>query len=206
MLGELLKEHVSVEELKLLEKLHTRVKSELRNSERQCKAHGLDHMERVLKNAVMLAERFDNTDYSVLGAACLLHDIDHPVEGKEEHVDLSVRKAEKIMRELNFPDGKLRKILDVISKHSSEKIEGIDTIEARILFDADKLDGVGAVGIARVFLYCGQKKMDIKKAIEWYRRKIDIAMKNMQTEEGKKIAERRLRYVHKFLERLEKEM
>ena len=73
------------------------------------------------------------------------------------------------------------------------------SLEAKILFDADKLDGLGASGIARVFALFGQRGLDPEKAIEWYEKKIEIALKNLQTKEAKKIARKRLAFVKKFL-------
>jgi len=81
-------------------------------------------------------------------------------------------------------------VLEVISQHSSENKTKPSTIEAKILYDADKIDGLGAIGIARVFAFCGQNGMPPKKAIERYKKKINLAIPQMQTEIGKKLAEK----------------
>jgi uncharacterized protein len=142
MLPEQALKHISLWEKELLEKLHARAKRELENSSRQCVAHRFDHAERVMMNALILVEDFEDVDYFVLLASCLLHDIDHPKDDKSNHVQLSIKKAQEIIHELEFPEEKIEKILDLISKHSTEDIRDIDTIEAKILFDAISWTGL----------------------------------------------------------------
>ncbi len=73
------------------------------------------------------------------------------------------------------------------------------------MFDADKLDGLGASGIARVFALFGQRGLEPEKAIEWYEKKIEIAVKNLQTKEGKRMARKKLKYVKEFLKMFKNE-
>ncbi len=198
---------LSNKEVELLEKLDEFVKQELETKEEQSVAHRYDHLRRVLRNALMLAQQEGmEVDYFVLCAACLLHDIDSPYERKNEHVELSARRAREIMEELKFPQDKMERVVRVIEQHSTEKPAEIVDLEAKLLFDADKLDGVGAVGVARVFLYCGQKGMSIEEAAEWYRKKMEIAAGMIQTGTGRKLMEKRAKLTLEFLEMLEKEM
>jgi uncharacterized protein len=160
----------------------------------QSLAHQDDHFQRVKDIALKIAENYQ-VDQEVLGRAALLHDIDQPPEKKHEHVELSLKKADEILK--NNP--KKEKILQVIREHSTEKITGNSSIESKILFDADKLDGLGPIGIARVFLYCGECGMTLKQAVKWYKKKIKIAMQNLQTPEGIKIAKEKLKFTNEFL-------
>jgi uncharacterized protein len=98
--------------------------------------------------------------------------------------------------------------LDLIREHSTEHISTVrpSTIEAKILFDADKLDGLGAFGILRVFMLSRQVGRSLPDAIRWYRKKIAIATPNMQTPEGRAMMENRLPLVESFLSDLESEL
>jgi uncharacterized protein len=93
----------------------------------------------------------------------------------------------------------------VIAEHSSEHVRTIQpsTREAKILFDADKLDGLSAIGIARVFSLFGQMGQAPFEAIEWYKRKIDVSLEHIQTEEGRRLCNARLPYVQQFLSQME---
>ncbi len=188
--------------------LEERVRETLSKAEKQSAAHKLDHLLRVTKNALEIAKREAiDVDYFVLISACLLHDVDSPYDRKKEHVELSARKAEKIMNELKFPKEKVEEILKVIRQHSTETPVEITENEARILFDADKLEGVGAIGIARVFMSAGQRGMSIEKTIEWYKKKMEIAENMLQTETGKKMIKmikEKMKMVLNFLDRLER--
>ncbi len=176
-------------------------------SKSQCVAHRLDHLQRVLKYAEMIARHYPEVDMEVLTLATLLHDIDHPRVNKRGHVGLSVKKAESILIEIGYPESKAQRVTKVISEHSTENIDDIkpSSIEAMILFDADKLDGVGASGIARVFSLFGQLGKTPLEAISWHRVKIDKAISNMCTDMGRKIFLERLEYVEEFLGKLEQE-
>ena len=183
-----------------------KVKQRLENSSSQSLAHRWDHIHRVYKRAVKIAEIVDEkVDMEILKIAALLHDIDQPYNEKENHVKKSLSKAKKILKEIGCPEEKIKKVLKIISEHSSEDEKVPTSIEAKILFDADKLDGIEAIGIARVFIFCGQNGLTIKEAIDWYKNKIEKAIPKMQTEIGKKIAKRKLEYVYSFFKKFKEE-
>ena len=173
----------------------------------QSVAHRFDHIERVMRNALMIAATFERVDYEILELAVLLHDVDQPVGRKAEHVALSLRVAETILRQADCPSDRVNNVLTVIAEHSTEHVRTIkpSTDEARILFDADKLDGLSAMGIARVFSLFGQMGLPPLEAIPWYRRKIEIASEHIQTDEGRRLFLLRLPYVQQFLSEMESE-
>jgi uncharacterized protein len=173
----------------------------------QSVAHRFDHIERVMHNALAIAATIDGVDHEILELAVLLHDVDQPAGKKAEHVDLSLRAAEVILRQAACPDNRTNIVLNVIAEHSTENVRTIQpsTREAKILFDADKLDGLSAVGIARVFSLFGQMDLAPFEAIEWYKRKIDIALEYLQTAEGRRLCHSRLAYVQQFLSQMESE-
>lgn len=173
----------------------------------QSVAHRMDHIERVLLNACSIARSYPEADVEILKIAALLHDVDQPFYNKKEHVKLSGKTAEKILKQVAYPVDKAKRVLVAISQHSTEQINKKEpvSIEAKILFDADKIDGLGASGIARVFSLFGQKGKEPLDAVSWYRKKIATALSNMQTVAGKRIFKKKLNYVEKFLNRIERE-
>jgi uncharacterized protein len=171
-------------------------------------AHRADHLERVMQNARGIAATLDGVDHELLELAVLLHDVDQPAGRKGEHVALSVKAAKEILDQVGCCKDRAALVLQIISEHSSEHIDTLKptSIEAKILFDADKLDGLGAIGISRVFSLFGQINGSIKDAIPWYRRKIDLSLTHLQTEEGKRRCLARLPFVLQFLGQLESEL
>jgi len=184
-----------------------KVKQALEKNQCQSVSHRWDHIYRVYRRAIKIANEIkgENVNMEILKISALLHDIDQPYNEKQNHVKRSLSKAEQILKEIGYPEEKIKKVLNVISEHSSEDDKEPTTIEAKILFDADKLDGIGAIGIARVFAFCGQNGLTPKEAIEWYRRKIEKALPKMQTKVGKEIVKRELKYVYSFFEKFKKE-
>jgi len=191
---------------KLTDSVRSEVVRRVSNSG-QSVAHRFDHIERVMQNALAIAATIEGVDYEILQLAVLLHDVEQPAGKKAEHVELSLRAAEEILKQAACPDEKASKVLRVIGEHSSEHVRTIQpsTDEAKILFDADKLDGLSAVGIARVFALFGQMDLPPLQAIEWYKQKIDIALQYIQTAEGRRLCNSRLPYVQQFLSQLESE-
>jgi uncharacterized protein len=177
-------------------------------TERQSDAHGMDHLIRVARNARSLLEFYPEADAEIVYLAVLLHDVDQPFNDKENHVARSLAVAERLLTEIGYPPARAVRVLDVIREHSTEHISSVkpSTIEARILFDADKLDGLGPIGILRVFALARQVGRSLPETIRWYRDKIAVAMPNMQTPEGRVLMERRLPLVQSFLSELESEL
>jgi uncharacterized protein len=173
----------------------------------QSVAHRFDHVERVMRNALKIAATIEGVDYEILELAVLLHDVDQPAGRKAEHVELSLLAAEGILRQAGCPSDRVTAVLAVIAEHSTEHVRNIkpSTDEARILFDADKIDGLAAVGIARVFSLFGQMGLPPFDAIQWYQRKIEIASEYIQTDEGRRLLLLRLPYVRQFLSEMELE-
>jgi uncharacterized protein len=191
----------------LVERVRERVYRNVNRSE-QSVAHRADHIERVMHNAISIASTMKDVDRELLELAVLLHDVNQPAGRKHEHVELSLRTAEKILIEEGCTPDRTRQVLGVIAQHSTEHIETVKPTskEARILFDADKLDGLGAVGIARVFALFGQMGRPPFEAILWYRQKIAISLEHVQTEEGRRLFESKRAYVEEFLQEMESQV
>jgi uncharacterized protein len=122
-------------------------------------AHGPDHSERVYQMALRLGREM-GADLDVLAAAALLHDIGRKQEretrGAVCHAVHGAKLAVPILRDLGYPEDTIEQIRHCIESHRYRGSQQPQTLEARILFDADKLDSIGAIGIGRAFLFAGQ--------------------------------------------------
>ena len=117
-------------------------------------AHDFDHILRVLT----LAERIgaaEGADMEIVRPAVLLHDIGRPEEQREGscHAQVGAEKARAIL--CDWPQDEVDAIAHAIAAHRYRDDEAPRTLEARVLFDADKLDSIGAVGIARAYVVGG---------------------------------------------------
>jgi uncharacterized protein len=192
----------------LIIRLTEKIKEILSQEPVQSVSHRLDHVERVYKRAIKLAATMGKNwkiDTEILEVATLLHDIDQPYNDKQNHVNRSAKVAEKLLREIGYPEDKIQKVIRVILEHSSEEDVPPSTSESKLLFCADKLDGLGAIGIARVFSLCGQKGLTPGQAILWYKAKIKKAKDMIQDEYAKELIEIELAYVNSFFDKYDQE-
>ena len=134
----------------------------LENYMRSCmkdSAHDKEHIYRVLYVALAIVYSEPSADCDVLIAACLLHDI-----GRQEqlddpklcHAQVGADKAYKFLIEHDFDGQFAAHVSDCIRTHRFRKGDPPKSIEAKILFDADKIDVSGAIGIARTLIYKGE--------------------------------------------------
>lgn len=121
-------------------------------------AHDKDHVYRVLYTALEMAQGQD-VDRDVLIAACLLHDIARKDQLENPavcHAEKGAENAEQFLLENGFPSAFAAHVRDCIYTHRFRKAMPPRSMEAKILFDADKLDVTGAIGIARTLMYRGE--------------------------------------------------
>jgi uncharacterized protein len=114
-------------------------------------SHNSDHIFRVERLAKMIAKKED-ADMEVLEAACLIFDIARELEDKgkiQDHAEEGVNIAQKVLKRINFPSDKIKNVCHAIYVHRRSKDRVPETIEAKILRDADYLDAMGAMDIAR---------------------------------------------------------
>ena len=115
-------------------------------------AHGWEHVERVYKLALHIAEQ-EGADRFIVGMAALMHDLGRASEGESttHHADLSVIEATEILAAAQVSHEKQEAILHAIYAHSFSRGRDIQprTLEARVVRDADRLDSLGAIGILR---------------------------------------------------------
>ena len=121
-------------------------------------AHDAEHVYRVLYNALEIAKAESETNYDVLIAACLLHDIGRIDQINDPtlcHAAVGSEKAYHFLLEQGMEETFAAQVKHCIRTHRFRKNMLPQTLEAKILFDADKLDVVGAIGIARTLMYRG---------------------------------------------------
>ena len=120
--------------------------------------HDWSHVERVRMLALKLGKK-EGANLQILEIAALLHDIGRKQEMKSKgnfcHAEIGVKKAEMILKKYKFNNQITENILHCILTHRYRNNNIPKTIEAKVLFDADKIDSIGAVGIARNFLFAG---------------------------------------------------
>jgi len=188
--------------------------------------HGPDHTERVHRTALYIG-RLMGARLDVLSAAALLHDIGRKYEtrkqGKICHAEKGAELAREILAKLDFAPSLIEEISHCIEAHRYRGAKVPRTLEAKILYDADKLDSIGAVGIGRAFLFAGQtgarlhndSDVDIlvckpyskeDTAYREFKFKMSKVKDRMLTPEGKRLAEERHDFMEVFFERLEREV
>lgn len=122
-------------------------------------AHDKEHIYRVLYIALDIAEYENSIDYDVLIAACLLHDIGRAEQFENPslcHAQIGGQKAYDYLISINWEEQKAKQVQECISTHRFRAENPPQSIEAKILFDADKIDATGTLGIARTIFYKGQ--------------------------------------------------
>lgn len=121
-------------------------------------AHDQEHIYRVLYNALDIAKTEENVNYDILIAACLLHDIGRKEQFENPalcHAKVGGDKAYHFLAEHGFAADYAEQVKQCIRTHRYRRDMLPQSLEAQILFDADKIDVAGAIGIARTLVYKG---------------------------------------------------
>lgn len=188
--------------------------------------HGPDHTERVHKTVLHIG-RLMGARLDVLSASALLHDIGRMYETREQgkicHAEKGAELAREILARLDFTPSFIDEVAHCVESHRYRGDKIPRTVEAEILYDADKLDSIGAVGIGRAFLFAGQTgarlhndsdDVDIlackpyskeDTAYREFKFKMSKIKDRMLTPEGRRLAEERHDFMEVFFERLERE-
>lgn len=185
--------------------------------------HDWWHIDRVRNTALFIAKE-EEADLFIVELAALLHDIaDHKFHHGDETMGSKV--ANDWLRPLNLDENSIKHVKEIITDLSFKGANvktPMQTIEGKIVQDADRLDAIGAIGIARAFAYGGHKnremynphksptmhnsfdayKNDTGSTINHFYEKLFFLKDRMNTSSGKKIAEHRhqfmVEYVHRF--------
>lgn len=183
-------------------------------------SHDFDHILRVLQNAYEIMEGMVGVDRTVVELAVYLHDVDDP-----KYADINDTSATVILKQLAVPEDLAERVLTAIESvsfsggHSKE----VDSPEGAVVRDADRLDAIGAIGIARTFAYGGTKGRKLydptesirtemsehdyrtKKtaSVTHFHEKLFLLKDLMITERGKQLAEVRHHFMKQFIQQLE---
>lgn len=199
-------------------------------------AHDLDHILRVYHLCMLLAEDQKDVNLEVLIPAALLHDIarrkeDEDVTGEIDHALAGAEMAGRILQNLGYEPSRIDAVRRCISAHRFRSGFTPETVEAKILFDADKLDVIGAVGIARSFMLAGEHGEKIYnevpldeylhdnvgpngriKDVSKHTANLEFELKlkripdRLYTEKAKEIAKKRIEYMENFFQTLSDEI
>lgn len=184
-------------------------------------AHDLGHLARVWANARNIGLDEPEIDWQVLEAAVWLHDLialPKNAPNRAEASRLSAARAVPLLRAAGFPEAKLAAVAHAIEAHSFSAGIAPETVEAKVLQDADRLEALGAVGIARMFMVAGgigramldaadpmalNRPLDDQRfALDHMETKLLRLPATMQTRMGRMIAEERAEWMMSFRTRL----
>jgi uncharacterized protein len=191
--------------------------------------HDFDHIQRVLALAERVA-REEGADLEIVRAAVLLHDAAGATPGEESgaratHHEASAEFAGQVLAGEGWPEARIAAVQHCIRAHRFRGTEAPRTLEAQILFDCDKLDVLGAIGVARTVAYAalagqpltGEPSEKFKATGEKepgephtpyheFLFKLGKVKDRMQTATARSIAEERHRYLAEYFERLGREV
>ena len=191
-------------------------------------SHDWLHVQRVLKMCMYIGE-IEGADLRVLKLASLLHDISRQEEdvshGQVCHARRGAELAEEILRKHGIDKETIRQVTHCILAHRFRNRKLAVTKEAKILFDADNLDAIGAIGIARSFAFAGENSLKMYTTEHLILKEVPTALIDyeqhtpvlefkskllrvkdaMQTSTGREIAEKRHFFMIEFLRIFEEE-
>ena len=193
--------------------------------ERASGCHDFDHTLRVLRNAELLAEELPAADLRIVRLAALLHYFARPEEmaakGKLCHAVLGAELVRPLLAEAGFEPETVDRVSQAVLTHRYRANRIPATLEAQIVYDADKLDSLGAVGIGRAFLFAGREHARLHNtreealgsaeysredtAYREYLVKLSKLPGCMLTAPGRRIAGERAGFMHEFFDRLNSE-
>jgi uncharacterized protein len=187
-------------------------------------AHDVAHVRRVVANALTLLES-EPADPRVVLPAAWLHDCVSVPKSSPDRARASVLAADQavnVLRDWSFPEVFLPAIHHAIAAHSFSAGIPADTLEARVVQDADRLDALGAIGLARCLMlggqmgrplyaeddpFCASRPPDDRVyTIDHFPAKLLTLAGRMQTEAGRAEAERRTEFLLEFLSHLRREI
>ena len=165
--------------------------------------HDAAHSLRVYRNAMMIADKERACDREIAALAALLHDADD----HKLFSTINNANARAFLEENKVSAEMTDRICEVINSvsFSQNKDRRPETIEAKVVQDADRLDAIGAIGIARTFAYGGEHGRPLEDSVQHFHDKLLLLKKLMNTETGKKLAEKRHACLEEFLKELREE-
>jgi uncharacterized protein len=184
-------------------------------------SHDRSHLLRVWRNAKAIAGQEQGCDHTVLVAAIILHDcvaVEKNAPLRSQASGLAAIRARAILAELGWDAARIDRTAHAIEAHSFSAAIPPETVEARILQDADRLDAIGAIGVARCFYVAGRmgsslydpddpsavsRTLDDRSfALDHFGAKLFKVAESFQTKAGQALAEQRTRTMRGFVQAL----
>ena len=159
--------------------------------------HDALHTLRVYKNMKLIAQSYPEADLFIMSLSALLHDADdHKLFKTENNAN-----ARSFLAKNDVPEESIEQICEIINGVSFSKNRGKtpETLEGKIVQDADRLDAIGARGIARTFAYGGKVGRSLDDSVQHFYDKLLLLMYEMNTDAAKEIAKARHEYMEGFL-------
>lgn len=173
-------------------------------------AHDWAHIERVYRNGMLIAATEQEANRTVVAAALILHDIGAKQFGKG-NAEVDEATVAELLEAAGVDEELYPQIVTAINEHSFTRGQPPSTIEAAIVQDADRLDAIGAIGIARCFAYGGAHDRplydphDKTNSIQHFYDKLLKLKDAMNTDEGRRMAEERHGFMEEFLDQFFRE-
>ena len=189
------------------EKIISEVKKFTINHSEKDDIHGYPHLKRVYNTCIQIGKKLD-ANLLILKIAALLHDIGRLKEKETSdnmnHAEISAEMALEFLRTNNFnlSDDDIDNVIHCIKAHSFSLKLKPESLEAKILFDADKLDAIGAIGLYRTI----KMGSNIEQIIEHLENKIMKLKDHLYIEISKKMAEKRQKIIIEFYNEIKKEI
>lgn len=196
----------------------------------ECSGHGIDHLERTLRNAMYIQSK-EGGDEVIIGISAYLRDIHRLLQNKyNKYVspEDSIEVVKYILSKINLSKNQVNKICYCIENHEKYNWNNnnVDDLNTLILQDADNLDAIGAIGIARAFAYGSANGIPIysenieenvsdsyvesgdkeNSTIQHFYDKLLKLDKNMNTQAAKSMAKRRVNYMIEYIDEFMKEI
>jgi len=184
------------------EKMLDAVRADARKLLPEFGTHGFEHTERVYRACRRIGGEV-GADLSVLLPAALLHDVGR---GSSDHALESADIAGRILTSRGYPRSKVQAVVETISTHSFTGGRAPASLEAKVLSDADKLDAMGALGIYRAATYSGEHGRPMAGFVAHFHEKLLKLKDRLFTEEARRLAESRHRFMLDFLSQLGREL
>ena len=165
--------------------------------------HDAQHSLRVYRIALKIAESYPECNRTVVALSSLLHDVDdHKLFNTKDNMN-----ARRFMKNQHISDDDIEQICEIINgvSFSKSRETAPERIEGKIVQDADRLDAIGAIGIARTFAYGGKTGRSMESSLQHFQDKLLLLKERMNTEEAKRMAEIRHAYMEGFLLEFQKE-
>ena len=166
--------------------------------------HDAAHTLRVYHNAMLIAETEPGCDREIVSLSALLHDADDYKLFRTENNE----HARFFLEKNHVPPEKIERICSAVNSVSFSHNRGRfpETLEGKIVQDADRLDAIGAIGIARTFAYGGEHGRMLKESVQHFYDKLLLLKDMMHTEKAKQLAAERHEFLEAFLKELDEEL